>query len=78
VHGRNPQTVGTEPDRAGRTAVPPGSSSAAGEPGEIGLRGTNEAWALGTSVGHGCIRISMGIEKLAAVLPLGMPVQIDT
>jgi lipoprotein-anchoring transpeptidase ErfK/SrfK len=48
-----------------------------GGPGEIGLHGTNEPWALGTSVSHGCIRISnAGIAKLAAILPLGTPVEI--
>jgi lipoprotein-anchoring transpeptidase ErfK/SrfK len=48
-----------------------------GGPGQIGLHGTSEPWALGTNVSHGCIRISnAGITKLARILPLGTPVQI--
>jgi lipoprotein-anchoring transpeptidase ErfK/SrfK len=48
-----------------------------GGPGQIGIHGTNEPWALGSNVSHGCIRISnAGIEKLARLLPLGTPVFI--
>ena len=48
-----------------------------GGPGQIGLHGTNEPSALGTSVSHGCIRVSNpGIAELARILPLGTPVQI--
>lgn len=46
-------------------------------PGEIGLHGTNDPAGLGTSVSHGCIRISnAAITALAHLLPLGTPVQI--
>jgi lipoprotein-anchoring transpeptidase ErfK/SrfK len=48
-----------------------------GGPGQIGLHGTNEPGKLGTSVSHGCIRISnAGITALARMLPLGTPVLI--
>jgi lipoprotein-anchoring transpeptidase ErfK/SrfK len=48
-----------------------------GGPGQIGLHGTNEPGALGRDVSHGCIRISnAGIAALAALLPLGTPVEI--
>jgi lipoprotein-anchoring transpeptidase ErfK/SrfK len=44
----------------------------------IGIHGTNEPKLLGTSVSHGCIRISNPmITKLAKMLPLGTPVQIS-
>lgn len=43
----------------------------------IGIHGTNEPKLLGTSVSHGCIRVSNTvITKLAKMLPLGTPVQI--
>ncbi|MGH3379535.1 MAG: L,D-transpeptidase [Actinoallomurus sp.] len=45
----------------------------------IGIHGTNEPKLLGTSVSHGCIRISNTvITRLAKTLPLGTPVQIST
>ncbi len=45
--------------------------------GEIGLHGTDDPSTLGTSVSHGCIRISnAGITLLAHLLPLGTPVRI--
>jgi len=48
-----------------------------GGPGQIGLHGTNEPFALGRSVSHGCIRISnAAIRFLARVLPLGTPIDI--
>jgi lipoprotein-anchoring transpeptidase ErfK/SrfK len=48
-----------------------------GGAGEIGIHGTNEPGVLGTDVSHGCIRISnAGITRLAAMLPLGTPVEI--
>ncbi|HZT92419.1 MAG TPA: L,D-transpeptidase [Gaiellaceae bacterium] len=48
-----------------------------GGPGQIGIHGTNEPWALGSNVSHGCIRISnAGITLLARMLPLGTPVLI--
>ncbi|MDN3354035.1 L,D-transpeptidase family protein [Actinomadura sp. DC4] len=43
----------------------------------IGIHGTNEPKLLGTSVSHGCIRVSNTvITRLARMLPLGTPVQI--
>lgn len=48
-----------------------------GGPGQIGIHGTNEPWALGANVSHGCVRISnSGIATLARMLPLGTPVII--
>jgi lipoprotein-anchoring transpeptidase ErfK/SrfK len=44
----------------------------------IGIHGTDEPKLLGTSVSHGCVRISNTmITKLAKMLPLGTPVQIS-
>jgi lipoprotein-anchoring transpeptidase ErfK/SrfK len=49
----------------------------AGGNGQIGIHGTNEPWAIGTDVSHGCIRVrNEVIRRLAALLPLGTPVQI--
>ena len=49
----------------------------AGGKGEIGIHGTNEPELLGKDVSHGCIRVSNGdITQLAAILPLGTPVEI--
>ena len=43
----------------------------------IGIHGTNQPALLGHDVSHGCIRMSnAGISKLAAILPLGVPVDI--
>ncbi|HZC98812.1 MAG TPA: L,D-transpeptidase [Actinomycetes bacterium] len=42
----------------------------------IGIHGTNDPSGLGKDVSHGCIRMSnTGINKLARILPLGVPVQ---
>jgi lipoprotein-anchoring transpeptidase ErfK/SrfK len=50
----------------------------AGGTGEIGIHGTNEPWAVGTDVSHGCIRVfNSVITRLARELPLGTPVQIE-
>jgi lipoprotein-anchoring transpeptidase ErfK/SrfK len=47
--------------------------------GVIGIHGTNDPSALGHDVSHGCIRMSNdGITKLAHLLPLGVPVDIET
>jgi lipoprotein-anchoring transpeptidase ErfK/SrfK len=44
---------------------------------EVGLHGNNDASVLGQAVSHGCIRLSNDrIEQLAAILPLGTPVDI--
>ncbi|MHB8465090.1 MAG: L,D-transpeptidase [Acidimicrobiales bacterium] len=48
-----------------------------GGPGQLAIHGTNEPWALGHDVSHGCIRMSnAGITKLAAILPRGVPVHV--
>lgn len=45
----------------------------------IGIHGTNHPELLGTSVSHGCIRVSNAvITQLAKMLPLGTPVQISS
>jgi lipoprotein-anchoring transpeptidase ErfK/SrfK len=49
-----------------------------GGTGEIGLHGTDDPAALGTSVSHGCVRISNTvIARLAKLLPLGTPIVIE-
>jgi lipoprotein-anchoring transpeptidase ErfK/SrfK len=48
-----------------------------GGDGVIGIHGTNDPSGLGHDVSHGCIRMSnAGISRLAAILPLGVPVEI--
>jgi lipoprotein-anchoring transpeptidase ErfK/SrfK len=48
-----------------------------GGSGQIGIHGTNEPWALGSDVSHGCIRVAnAAISRLARMLPLGTPVRI--
>lgn len=43
----------------------------------IGIHGTNDPSALGTTVSNGCIRVENAvIEQLAEVVPLGTPVEI--
>lgn len=54
-------------------------SSFGGGPGEIGLHGTDDPARLGTSVSHGCVRVSdSAITRLAHLLPLGTPVVITS
>jgi lipoprotein-anchoring transpeptidase ErfK/SrfK len=49
-----------------------------GGPGQLGIHGTNEPQYIGTQVSHGCIRMTnANITKLAHMLPLGTPVQIN-
>ena len=49
-----------------------------GGDGQLGLHGTNDPASLGTDVSHGCIRMSnAGITRLAGLLPLGVPVEVD-
>jgi lipoprotein-anchoring transpeptidase ErfK/SrfK len=49
-----------------------------GGDGELGLHGNNDASVLGNDITHGCIRMANdAITKLAALLPLGTPVEID-
>ncbi len=48
-----------------------------GGPGQLGIHGTNEPQKMGQKVSHGCVRLrNQDIEKLAKILPLGVPVQI--
>ena len=43
----------------------------------IGIHGTDQPKLVGTSVSHGCVRVTNAvITKLAGMLPLGTPVQI--
>ncbi len=45
---------------------------------ELGIHGNNDPSQLGQNISHGCIRMSNAkITQLAAVLPLGTPVQIS-
>ncbi len=45
---------------------------------EIGLHGNDDASVLGESVTHGCVRIDNSeITRLAGMLPLGTPVDIE-
>ena len=49
----------------------------AGGDGQIGIHGTNDPSSIGKRVSSGCIRLrNEDIEKLAALLPLGVPVII--
>ena len=46
--------------------------------GQIGLHGTDQPWVLGSSVTHGCIRVSNAdVLWLAKRLPLGTPLRIE-
>jgi lipoprotein-anchoring transpeptidase ErfK/SrfK len=48
-----------------------------GGPGQLGIHGTNQPELIGQQVSHGCIRLrNEDIEKLAPVLPLGVPVTV--
>lgn len=48
-----------------------------GGPGQLGIHGTNDPGKMGQNVSNGCIRMrNEDIDKLAPVLPLGVPVQI--
>jgi lipoprotein-anchoring transpeptidase ErfK/SrfK len=45
---------------------------------ELGLHGNNDASVLGKDITHGCVRMANdAITKLAGLLPLGTPVEID-
>lgn len=45
---------------------------------EIGIHGNDDASVLGHSITHGCIRMDNAeITRLASVLPLGTPVEIN-
>lgn len=46
-------------------------------PGDLGIHGTDDESAVGADVSNGCIRLrNEDIERLADLLPLGVPVEI--
>jgi lipoprotein-anchoring transpeptidase ErfK/SrfK len=48
-----------------------------GGPGQLGIHGTNDPSSIGQKVSSGCVRLrNEDIDKLAAMLPLGVPVEI--
>jgi lipoprotein-anchoring transpeptidase ErfK/SrfK len=48
-----------------------------GGPGQLGIHGTNDPTSIGQKVSSGCVRLrNEDIDKLAAILPLGVPVEI--
>ena len=48
-----------------------------GGPGQLGIHGTNDPSSIGKRVSSGCVRLrNEDIEKLAKVLPVGVPVVI--
>jgi lipoprotein-anchoring transpeptidase ErfK/SrfK len=48
-----------------------------GGDGQVGLHGTNEPGAIGTSVSHGCVRVANDIiRQLVTMVPLGTPVTV--
>lgn len=50
-----------------------------GGPGQLGIHGTNDPSSIGKKVSSGCVRLrNADIEKLAAILPVGVPVEIKT
>ena len=50
-----------------------------GEPGQLGIHGTNDPTSIGKRVSSGCVRLrNEDIEKLALMLPVGVPVDIRT
>lgn len=50
-----------------------------GGPGQLGIHGTNDPSSIGKRVSSGCVRMrNEDIEKLAAMLPVGVPVDIKT
>lgn len=51
--------------------------SFSGGPGQLGIHGTNQPELIGQKVSHGCIRMrNEDIDRLASVLPLGVPVEV--
>lgn len=49
-----------------------------GGEGTIGIHGTNDPASIGNSVSHGCVRMrNEDVTKLAGILPLGTPVEIE-
>jgi len=49
-----------------------------GGPGQLAIHGTDDPAGIGHDVSHGCIRMSnAGITKLAGILPIGVPVEVE-
>ncbi len=72
-----PTNEGYGPFAYGISAFSEELTSFGGGPGQIGLHGTEDDDSLGRAVSHGCIRMSNpAITKLAALLPLGTPIEI--
>ncbi|HEX6394338.1 MAG TPA: L,D-transpeptidase [Acidimicrobiales bacterium] len=77
LHTTNPSSA-YGPYAYGLSAHSQALSTFDGGDAEIGLHGNNDASVLGRSVTHGCVRMDNAeISRLAAVLPLGTPVQIS-
>jgi lipoprotein-anchoring transpeptidase ErfK/SrfK len=52
-------------------------SEFAGGDGQLGLHGTNDPGTIGTSVSHGCVRVTNDvIVQLVGMVPLGTPVTV--
>jgi lipoprotein-anchoring transpeptidase ErfK/SrfK len=52
-------------------------SEFAGGDGQLGLHGTNDPSTIGTSVSHGCVRVTNDvITQLVGMVPLGTPVTV--
>jgi lipoprotein-anchoring transpeptidase ErfK/SrfK len=78
IQAPNPNTV-YGPYAYGLSSHSDALSSFGGGDAEIGLHGNDDASVLGRDVTHGCIRMdNEEITKLAALLPLGTPVEITT
>jgi lipoprotein-anchoring transpeptidase ErfK/SrfK len=76
IKARNPNTV-YGPYAYGLSSHSNALSSFNGGDAEIGLHGNDDASVLGQSVTHGCIRMDNAeITRLAALLPLGTPVEV--
>jgi lipoprotein-anchoring transpeptidase ErfK/SrfK len=77
IKAPNPRTV-YGPYAYGLSSHSDALSSFDGGDAEIGLHGNDDASVLGHDITHGCIRMDNDeITKLAALLPLGTPVDIS-
>jgi lipoprotein-anchoring transpeptidase ErfK/SrfK len=76
IKAPNPHTV-YGPYAYGLSSHSEALSSFDGGDAEIGIHGNDDAAVLGRDVSHGCIRMdNAAITRLAAVLPLGTPVDV--
>ena len=77
IKAENPHTV-YGPYAYGLSSHSNALTSFEGGDGETGIHGNDDASVLGSSVTHGCIRIDNDeITRLAKILPLGTPVDIE-